>query len=280
MRALATLAVTLFFLLTEAHAQQRPLVTEDPETIGAGRILVEAGFDYSRDVEYPASGLTGHLRRFPVIGISLGVGSIGEVQIDGGLYNHLSIQERRAAPLSHMLTVTGDTTSHVEDLVVGTKVRLVPEGVARPSIALRSAAKLPMASNESGLGLDTMDFHSTALIAKTVQSVRVVGNVGLGILGDPTRGDRQNDVILYGLSFARAVSNAAEIVGEVNGRHDTRRGDPPPGTESRSTLRFGGRYTVGSWRGDAALLFGLTSNDPSYGFTVGGTYVFTAFRNP
>ena len=26
-----------------ASAQQRPLVTEDPETIGAGRMLVEAG---------------------------------------------------------------------------------------------------------------------------------------------------------------------------------------------------------------------------------------------
>ena len=28
--------------------------------------------------------------------------------------------------------------------------------------------------------------------------VRVVGNVGLGILGDPTDGQRQNDVLTYG----------------------------------------------------------------------------------
>ena len=82
-----------------AVAQQRPLVTEDPETIGAGRMLVEAGFDYARDVEYPASGLQGHLRRFPLIGISMGIGSIGEVQLDGGLYNHLTITGRRTAPL-------------------------------------------------------------------------------------------------------------------------------------------------------------------------------------
>jgi hypothetical protein len=263
-----------------AFAQQRPLVTEDPETIGAGRILVEAGIDYSRDVEYPASGLEGHLRRFPLIGISMGIGSVGEVQIDGGLYNHLTITSRTPAPLSSMLTVTGDTTHSIEDLVIGTKVRLISEGASRPSFALRSATRLPNASNESGLGLDTMDFYSSLLVAKTVQSVRVVGNIGLGILGDPTRGDRQNDVIIYGLSFARAVTTAAEVVGEINGRKDTREGDPPPGTESRSTIRFGGRYTIGSFRADVALMFGVTSPGPGVGFGGGFTYVFDGWATP
>jgi hypothetical protein len=276
------LAVTVLLLLVPAltSAQQRPLVTEDPETVGAGRILIEGGIDYQRDVEYPASGLTGNLRRFPLIGISLGIGSVGEVQIDGGLYNQLSITERRPAALSHMLVVPGDSTSHVEDMVVGTKVRLISEGMTRPSIALRSATKLPMASNESGIGLDTLDFYSSLLLAKTVQSVRVVGNIGLGILGDPTRGDRQNDVLTYGLSFARAVTQRAEVVGEINGRKDTREGDPPPGTESHSMLRFGARYTVGTWRADAGLLFGVTSKDPSVGVTAGFTYVFDAFQVP
>jgi hypothetical protein len=273
-------ALCLILLPAAAFAQQRPLVTEDPETIGAGRVLIEAGLDYSRDVEYPVSGLEGHLRRFPLIGISLGIGSVGEVQIDGGLYNHLSITGRRAAPLSHMLTVTGDSTSSIEDMVIGTKVRVLSEGVSRPSLALRSATRVPNAGNEKGLGLDTMDFYSTLLVAKTVQSVRVVGNIGLGILGDPTRGDRQNDVILYGLSFARALTAAAEIVGEINGRKDTRAGDPPPGTESRGMVRFGGRYTIGGWRGDAAVMFGITSTDPTIGVGAGFTYVFAAINAP
>ena len=275
-------AVLLIFLTIPASAfgQQRPLVTEDPETIGAGRVLIEGGIDYFRDVEYPASGLTGHLRRFPLIGISLGIGSVGEAQIDGGLYNHLSITERRPAALSHMLVVPGDSTWHVEDMVVGTKVRLISEGVSRPAIALRSATKLPMASNESGLGLDTIDFYSSLIVGKTVQSVRLVGNIGLGILGDPTRGDRQNDVLTYGMSFARAVTQRGEVVAEINGRKDTRFGDPPPGTESRSMLRFGGRYTVGPLRADAALMFGVTSNDPTVGVAAGFTYVFDAFQTP
>jgi len=278
-----TRTVTVAFLLLFAQgalAQQRPLVTEDPETIGDDRILVEAGFDYARDVEYPLSGLEGHLRRFPLIGISIGIGAIGEVQIDGGLYNRLSITERTVGPLSHMLTATGDTTWSLEDMTIGTKVRLLSEGVSRPSFALRSATRLPNASNESGLGLDTLDFYSSLLVAKTVQSVRLVGNVGLGILGDPTRGDRQNDVLTYGLSFARAVTSAAEVVGEINGRKDTRDGTPPPGTESRGMVRLGGRYTIGSWRGDAAVMFGVTANDPTIGFGAGFTYVFNAPNLP
>jgi hypothetical protein len=179
-----------------------------------------------------------------------------------------------------MVDATGDGTSDIEDLVVATKIRITPEGTRRPAFGLRFATKLPNASNESGLGLDTTDFLATVLGAKTVQSVRVVGNLGLGILGDPTRGDRQNDVLLYGLSFARALTNSTEVVGEVNGRADMRDGPPPPGTESHSVLRFGGRYTRGLLRVDGGLLIGLTSADPGIGVTAGFTYVFNAFSIP
>jgi hypothetical protein len=263
-----------------ASAQQRPLVTEDPETIGAGRLLVEAGLDYGRSVEYPASGLEGHLLRFPLIGVSVGLSSIAEIQIDGGLYNHLNITSREPAPLSDMVTATGDSTSSVEDMVIATKVRIVSETDSRPSFGLRFATKLPNASNESGIGLDTTDFFASLLGAKTVRSIRFVGNIGLGILGDPTRGDQQNDVLTYGFSLARALTQKAEVVGEINGRISTREGGPPPGTESRGMVRLGARYTLGTWRGDVAALFGVTSRDPSFGFAAGFTWVFNAFQIP
>jgi len=263
-----------------ASAQQRPLVTEDPETIGTGRILTEFGFDYGKDVSYPASGLEGSLLRLPLIGISIGVSSIAEVQIDGGFYNRLSITERNLAPLSDMVTATGDSTSDVEDWSMGMKVRLLSETASRPAFGFRFATKLPNASNESGLGLDTTDFFASVLGAKTVESIRFVGNVGLGILGDPTRGDRQNDVVTYGFSMARALTQAAEIVGEINGQLDTAAGVAPPGTGSRGQVRLGARYTLGGWRGDAAILLGVTSRDPSIGFAAGFTYVFNAFTLP
>jgi hypothetical protein len=275
------LLATMFLSIAGAAlAQQRPLVTEDPETIGAGRVLLEAGFDYLRDVSFPATGLDGHEIRFPVVGISLGISSIAEVQLDGGLYNHLSIRTRRPAPLASMVTATGDSTRDVQDFVVATKVRIAGEAARRPSFGARFATKLPNASNESGLGLDTTDFYASVLAGKTVRSVRMVGNIGLGILGDPTRGDRQNDVLTYGASFARALTDATELVGEVNGRVATRSGTPPPGTETAGAFRVGMRYTVGGWRGDAGVLVGITSRDPGIGITAGFTYVFDAFRVP
>jgi hypothetical protein len=279
MTRLAALTTLFLAIPLTAYAQQRPLVTEDPETVGAGRVLIEGGIDYARDVRFPLSGLEGNLFRGPLLGTSIGVSSIAEIQIDGGLYNRLSIEHRTAAPLAGVVKA-GDTTSDVEDLVIGTKVRMVSEGTSRPALGVRFATKLPNASNENGLGRDTTDFFASFLGAKTVESVRVVANLGVGIMGDATRGDRQNDVVTYGLSFARAVTQRGEVVGELNGRLNTRDGVPPPGTESSGILRFGARYTAGTWRADAALMFGLTSRDPSSGVTVGFTYVFQAFQVP
>ncbi len=262
-----------------AVAQQRPLLTEDPEPIGAGRILIEAGFEAADNQKYPASGLEGNLVRFPTLGLSFGLSSIAELQIDGGFYNHLSIETRRKAPLSGLLDVTGDSTHDVEDTVVATKIRVLSETDGRPAFALRFATKLPNASNESGLGLDTIDFTASLLGAKTVRSIRLVGNIGIAILSDPTDGSRQNDNLAYGASLARAVTTRTEIVGEVNGRASSK-SKAYPGTESRGLLRFGGRYTSNAFRVDGGLYFGLTSHDPTVGLTLGFTYVLNAFKVP
>ena len=270
----------LVLLPSAAAAQQRPLITEDPETIGAGRMLLETGLDYGRDVDYPVSGLTGNLLRVPLLGVSIGISSIAELQFDGGFYNRLAITDRRPAPLASLVTATGDSTSGVEDVVVATKVRLLSEREGRPSFGVRFATKLPTASNESGLGLDTTDFTASLLLGKTVRSVRTVVNGGFGILGDPVVGNRQSDVITYGVSLARALTQAAEIVGDVNGRYDTRGDEPDRPSTTRSVVQLGARYTVGGWRGDAAVIVGLTTPDPSIGFAAGFTYVFTAFQVP
>jgi len=281
MRLRFVLSVAILFWTAAAFAQQRPLVTEDPEPIGAGRMLIEGGVDGAHDQRYPTSGLRGNLWRVATIGVSFGLSSIAEFQIDGGLRDRLSITSRDLnAPLASLVTATGDSTSSVEDTFVATKIRLLSETMGRPAIGLRFATKLPNASNESGLGTDSMDFYGSVLGAKTVESVRIVVNLGAGILSDPTNGNRQNDVLTYGASFARAMTQQAEIVGEVNGRASTRSGGPFPGTESRGIVKLGGRFTQGPVRLDAAVFFGLTTIDASVGFTAGFTYVFNAFRVP
>lgn len=274
--------VVLISLLAAARAdaQQRPLVTEDPETVGSGLVLLEGGIDYGRDIFYPVSGLTGNLLQLPTMGASFGISSIAEIQIDGVLYNRLTVTDRQEAPLSSLVDFEGNQTSSVVDLVIGTKLRLLSETAGRPAVGVRFATKLPTASSESGLGPDTTDFFASFLIGKTVQSIRVVGNVGVGILADATQGDRQNDVLTYGLSLARAIRQGLEVVGEVNGRADMRDGDPPPGTDSRGEMRLGARYTYNTVRVDGGVIIGMTSRDPSVGFTAGLTWVFRGFTIP
>jgi hypothetical protein len=236
-------------------------------------VLFEGGFDYLRDQTYPVSGLEGHLIRTPTFGFSIGVSSIAEFQVDNISYQRLQVTERMDAPLSHLVNFTGDTTSDMDDIVVGAKVRMLSETGARPAIGLRFATRLPNAGNESGLGLDTMDFLNTVLVGKSIRAVRIIGNFGYGILSDPVQGNRQNDALLYGLSLGIGISGAFEVVGEVNGRANTRSAEPPPGTDSSGFVRVGARYTLGALRLDGAIISGITPRDPSVGFTGGFTWM-------
>jgi hypothetical protein len=263
-----------------AAAQQRPLDTQDPETIGAGRVLIEGGISGAHSMTYPLSGLEGNLWQLPVLGVDVGVSSIADIQLTGGPYNFLSITSRQPAPLASQVTETGDSTHAVEDLTLGAKIRLVGETDQRPSFGFRFATRLPNSKHRSGIGQGTTDFGAALLVGKTVQSVRVVGNIGWVIMSEPLDAAKQNDILAYGVSVARAVTDRSEIVAEINGRASTRNGDAPIGTESRGLLKLGGRFTQGPVRLDAGLFFGLHSIDPRIGVTAGVTYVFNAFTLP
>jgi Putative MetA-pathway of phenol degradation len=280
MRRAIGITFAVVAMATAASAQQRPLTVEDPETVGNGRLLLEAGLDYLIDQQYPGSGLSGNLLRLPALGVSIGLGSIAELQVDGAFYQRLSIEDREPAPLTPALDITGDTTAGVDDTIIATKIKFLSEGVSRPAMAIRLGTKLPTASNETGLGLDTTDFFASLLIAKTVGSTRVVGNGGMAILGDPLRASRQSDLLTYGVSLARAIAQGVEIVGELSGRANFAEDIPTAGAETRAILRGGIRYTYGAGRVDAGVLLGLTSTDPAFGLTFGYTHVFDAFNVP
>jgi hypothetical protein len=114
------------------------------------------------------------------------------------------------------------------------------------------------------------------MVGKTVQSVRLVGNAGIGILAEPLDATSQNDVFTYGASFARALPHGVEIVGEINGRLNIRDDDAPIGTESRGAFRIGARVTHGAVRVDGGIILGTTSRDTSFGFMGGLTWVIRA----
>src|SRR5579862_3911976 len=179
------MAAIAVVLARPVSAQQRPLDTQDPETIGFGRVLVESGVTYERSLFYPLSGLTGNLWKMPVLGIDVGIGPIADLQITGGPYDRLAITSRQPAPLASLITATGDTTHAVDDITIATKIRVVPEAASRPAVGLRFAVRLPNAKHESGLGQDTTDFSASLLAAKTLGALRVVGNGGFAIMSEP-----------------------------------------------------------------------------------------------
>jgi hypothetical protein len=277
--ATAVLILAALVMSRPASAQQRPLDTQDPETIGAGNLLTQIGIGAARRESYPLSGLQGNLWQAPLLGFVFGLSPIADLQITGGPYDRLYITGRRPAPLASLVTATGTTTHAVDDIVLGTKVRVIPETSDRPALGLRFSVRLPNAKHDSGMGQDTTDFSASILSGKTMAALRLVGNVGITIMSEPLDAAKQNDVLTYGLSLGTG-SPAAQLVAEVNGRKSTRPGTAPIGTESRGTAKVGGRFAHGRARYDIGLLFGLTPTDPQVGATLGVTYTFKAFHIP
>jgi outer membrane putative beta-barrel porin/alpha-amylase len=273
------LAVALFLLgARSARAQQRPLTTEDPEVIGAGRMLVEAGIESGQNARYFLSGLTGDRVALPV-GVSIGLGNIAEVQFDAG-YTWFGIDSRTDAPLAYRVPADATRTSDVIDLTIGTKIRVCGEGTHRPAFGIRFATRLPNASNESGLGLDTTDFSFGILGAKTFGPWRITGNAGLGILSSPLVGTIQDDAFVGGVSLARALTKQWDVVGEVTTQKVWFADVPPIGAEPLGEVRLAARYRRGRARFDAGVLAGFTQRSPDFGLIAGVTIVGQAFTAP
>ena len=263
-----------------ADAQQQPLITQDPATIGTGNVLLRGEFGYARDTFYPLSGLTGNLSQLPIFGINVGLGPIADLVISGGPYDRLTITSRAAGPFAADLNsavLSGKVTHAVDDISIGTRITLVPEASVRPAVGFSFSVRLPNAKHPSGLGQDTTDFSASMLSGKSIGAVRVLGNLGFTIMSEPTDEPKQNDVLTYGAAASLHVARHMELVSEVNGRWSVRNGVAPIGTESRSRAQIGAAYTRGHLRYDTAVFSGLTPIDPSIGVSAGLSVLFHAF---
>ena len=82
---------------------------------------------------------------------------------------------------------------------------------------MRIGVQLPNASNESGLGIDEMNFFSSFLLEKHFAGLWIV-NAWLGILGDPTRLSSQHDVCMYGIAYSIPVTALTSVTFQHTGR--------------------------------------------------------------
>jgi hypothetical protein len=272
MRPALILFVTLNLTLT-LNAQNRPLKTEPVESVPKGYARFELGFQFLQDVVFPFSGLEGDLTRIGDLGLRLGVSENIEMQIFWVGQDFLNINNTFPAPNSPSLDFFGNSTSDIGNLRLGTKIYIAKESGARPGLGFQTIIELPNASNESGLSNDETDFYSTFLVTKTLSRFKVIGNLGLAILGDPGSAGAQDDLFTYGAAFLYTVSPSFNLVFDLNGRL----GPGGIGTEEQSVVRIGAQISAAGFKWDISALAGLLDTDPCTGVIFG---VSKDFRLP
>ncbi len=262
-------------MVTPSWGQQRPLRIDDAELLDVGRIRTEFGVEFLQNQRYSLSGLEGDLTRVGVAAVQVGVGEYAEFQISGVLQDFLSVSNT-TTPAPIPPSFSGNSTSDYGDLVLATKLKLAREDGARPALAFKFAVELPNAKHDSGLGTDQTEFFAGVLLSKHVGRARVLGNLGMAILGNPVVIGRQADVLTYGGAVILPVNSRLNLVGEINGR----KGPSPQrvGNEDQSQVRAGIQFQALGLRWDVGGIAGLKTYDPDSGIAVGVTYIFKAFH--
>jgi hypothetical protein len=265
----------LFASVSIAHAQQRPLLTEDVDIIPPGTVRIETGLDFLQGAVFPASGLTGDLTRIGVIGVNIGLSPNVEFQIEGVAQNFLSINTRGASAIPLELAPGVNSTNDTGDFILSTKIKLRSETRRGPSLGFRFGVQLPNSNQTRGIGLNQTNAYGSILVGKKFGRngrLNTFGNLGIAILTAPTQLFTQNDVITYGAAGIFRINKQFSVAGEVNGRANTRPGDGPLGTESQAEARLGMQIRASGLRFDFAGIKGLTRFTHDTGVTVGVTY--------
>jgi hypothetical protein len=263
-------SLLILLLSPFALAQQRPLITEDVEVVKPGSVRIEFGFDFTQRKRYPVSGLQGDLSRLGVVSTTFGLAPNVEVEVGGVIHHSLAISRREASTIPLDLKNI-NSTSDVGDFFLATKIKVRNETNRFPALGVRFGVSLPNSNQARGIGLNQTNFFMTALASKTVGKLRVSGNLGLAILTAPTELFTQNDVMLYGLSAVYQLNDRISLVGEINGRLNTRN-RAPLGTESDGEARFGARIKASGLIWDVSGLAGFHKNSARSGLSFGLTY--------
>jgi len=280
------------FILTAASlavsAQQRPLLTDDVDIVPQGAIDIGAGVEFLQNAKFPLSGLKGELTRVGDIRIRTGFASNVELQIEGTLQNFLAINSQ-TIPSPIPLNLSGNSTNDFDDFMVSTKIKLLNESAALPAVGLKLGFQMPNTDQARGIGTNQINVFTKFIVQKKFGKrpgrtplANIYGNLGLAIMTAPIERFTQNDVLLYGLAGIFRVTGRINLVGEVNGRLNTRTGGAPLGTESLGQLRIGSQIKASGLRFDTAAVFGLSTNSPRTGVVFGVTYqtpaIFTSAR--
>lgn len=255
-----TLALSLATALAAggAHAQTRPLQTEEATTAPAGRLLLEIGQDATRD---EPNFLTGNPRnRFDGPALRLVWSPADNVEVD------LEWVSWIAAPDDQDFEGAGD----FGDVTLRTKLRFRDGGDRGPTFGARYVLTLPQTEYEEGLGPNTLRMSAQFLLTQPVGRARLHLNAGLAIEDQPDREHFQRDLLAFGAALEAPVTERLRVLGELAGKA----GDGTPGTDERIEARLGVAWSASERFGaDLAVRRGLADADGTWGVTAGVRFV-------
>ena len=278
MRKLFLLAGLAFLTAPFVFAQDRPLRTTDVETVPAGAVRAEVGFDFLQDVGFPLSGLRGDETSVGVLSVRMGISKIAEIELEGAVQNFLDVKSRGVSFVPN-LELTGVNSTHdTGDFALSTKIRFRAPSGKKPGIAFRFGFIMPNSNQARGIGTNTTNVYALFALEEQLQKLRLMGDVGLEILQSPNALFSQNDELMYGAGFSYPVHKRVNIVGEVNGLYSARTINAGlVGTQSTGQGRFGLQIFAGGFTWDLAGIRGLNKYDARTGFTFGVSKEFHLF---
>ena len=158
----------LIFILSVsvcAIAQQRPLITDDVDTIPEGSFEIAAGVDFLQNAKFPLSGLRGDLTRVGDVRVKVGFSSNVEFQVEGVLQDFLAINSA-TNPSPIPLTINGNSTNDAGDFTISTKIKLRNETRFLPAVGFKVGFQMPNTSEGRGIGTNQINVFGKILVQK------------------------------------------------------------------------------------------------------------------
>jgi hypothetical protein len=230
---------------------ERPFDAESPALLPAATVELEVATTLALDtarVLYPED--EGDQMVLPVVGLRAGLGDWGEVRVEADLWQRFESDGAVSGP--------GDWT-------VATKIRL-GSSPGRVRLAALARMKIPVASDNDGLGTNLADIDLSAIAGIHTQPVDIDVDLGIAILGAPFRERAQIDLLTYALCVRREVRPGLGAGIEIAGREG---GDFFP---ARSVARGGIRWERAHVRWDTAVGFGLAGGSAGLEVRAGATF--------
>jgi len=278
MRKMLLALATVCLFAAVGAAQDRPLRTTDAETVPAGDVRAEIGFDFLQDVAFPLSGLRGDETSLGVLSVRMGISKIAEVEVEGAIQNFLDVKSQGASFVPNLKLTSVNSTHDTGDFALSTKIRIIKASGKKPGVAFRFGFIMPNSNQARGIGTNTSNVFALAALEEQIQKLKLMGDLGIEILQAPNALFTQNDVLMYGAGFSYPVHKRVNLVGEVNGLYSSRSiNDALIGTQSTGQARVGLQINLGGFTWDLAGIRGINKYDPRSGFTFGVTKEFHLF---